>query len=59
MSADAVMGVDVSGKRLDVHILPQERAGRFANDPVGIGELIDLAKELDVGLIVHGGHRRP
>ena len=52
MSADVVMGVDVSGKRLDVHILPQERAGKFANDPVGIGELIDLAKELDVGLIV-------
>ena len=52
MRADSVMGVDVSGKSLDVHILPQGWAGRFANDPVGIHELLDMAKELDVGLIV-------
>ena len=32
--------------------MPQERAGRFTNDRAGIGELIDLAKELEVGLIV-------
>ena len=52
MGADVVMGVDISGKHLDVHILPQGRAGRYVNDPGGIGELIDLAKELEVGLIV-------
>ena len=52
MSTDVVMGVDVSGKFLDIHILPQSRAGRFANDPEGICEAIDVAKELDVGLIV-------
>ena len=52
MSPDSVMGVDVSGKSLDVHILPQGRSGRFPNDLVGIGELIDLAKDLDVGVIV-------
>ena len=52
MSTDSVMGVDVGGKSLDVHILPQARSGRFANDPAGIGELIDLAQELNVDLIV-------
>ena len=52
MSADSVMGVDVSGKSLDVHVLPQGRSGKFTNDPAGIGELIGLARELDVGLIV-------
>ena len=52
MSTDVVMGVDVSGKFLDFHILPQGRAGRLTNDPDGVREAVDLARESGVGLIV-------
>ena len=47
MSNHTVIGVDVSGKFLDVHILPEARSERYANDASGIGELIGLAKKLD------------
>ncbi len=47
MSDHTVIGVDVSGKFLDVHILPEARSERYANDASGIGELIELAKRID------------
>ena len=37
---------------LDIHILPEDRAQRFANDASGIGELVELAKEMEASLIV-------
>lgn len=52
MSTDIVMGIDISGKFLDIHILPQERAQRFTNDASGIGRVVELAKEEEVSLIV-------
>ena len=52
MSKDIVIGVDVSGKFLDIHILPEGQSGRFANVPSGIREMVGLAKELEVSLIV-------
>ena len=47
MSNHTVIGVDVSGKFLDVHILPEACSERYANDASGIGELIGLAKQMD------------
>ena len=52
MSTDIVIGIDISGKSLDIHILPEDRAQRFANDASGIGELVELAKEMEASLIV-------
>ena len=52
MSKDIVIGVDVSGKFIDIHILPEGQPGRFANAPSGIREMVGLAKELDASLIV-------
>ncbi len=52
MSTDIVIGIDISGKSLDIHILPEDRAQRFANDASGIGELVELAKEMEASLIL-------
>ena len=62
MSQDSVMGVDVSGEFLDVHVLPQGQAARHTNDAEGIREVLQLAKDLEVSLIVMestGGLERP
>ena len=52
MSKNIVMGIDVSGKRLDAHILPQAQARSFSNDPEGIAELVRVAKEQAVDIVV-------
>ena len=52
MSNHTVIGVDVSGKFLDVHILPEARSERYSNDASGIGELIRIAKQLDLTRLV-------
>ena len=52
MSKDIVIGIDISGKFLDIHILPEGRAERFANDASGIGEAVELAKEVEASLVV-------
>ena len=52
MSKGIVIGVDVSGKFIDIHILPEGQPRRFANAPSGIREMVGLAKELDASLIV-------
>ena len=52
MSEDIIIGVDISGKFLDIHILPHGRAERFANDAEGVRETVELAKELKAALVV-------
>ena len=52
MSSDTVMGIDVSGKFLDLHILPEGRSEKFPNTPWGISEVVGLAKGLEVRLLV-------
>ena len=52
MSEDIVIGIDISGKFLDLHILPDERTMRFANDDAGIGEVMELAVESEASLMV-------
>jgi len=52
MSTDIVIGIDISGKFLDIHILPEGIAKRFANDVLGIGEVVELAKEAEASLVV-------
>ncbi len=62
MSQDSVMGIDVSSEFLDLHVLPQGRATRHTNDAEGIREVLQVAKDFDVGLIVMestGGLERP
>ena len=56
------MGVDVSSGFLDLHVLPQDQAARHTNDAEGIGDVLQLAKDLNVTLIVMestGGLERP
>ena len=52
MSQDSVMGIDVGGQFLDLHALPQNQAARLPNDPQGIRDICQLAKDLNVSLIV-------
>ena len=52
MSQDCVMGVDVSSEFLDIHVLPQGQASRHTNDTEGIKEVLQLAKDFNVTLIV-------
>ena len=62
MSQDSVMGIDVGGQFLDLHVLPQNQAARLPNDPQGIRDICQLAKDLNVSLIVMeatGGIERP
>ena len=47
-----VIGIDISGKCLDIHILPEGMAKRYANDVMGIGEVVELAKEVEANLVV-------
>ena len=44
MSTDRVIGIDISGKCLDIHILPEGMAKQYANDVMGICEVVELAK---------------
>lgn len=62
MSQDTVMGIDVSSEFLDLHVLPQGRASRHSNDAEGIREVLQLAREFKVNLMVMeatGGLERP
>ena len=52
MSKDIVVGIDISGKFMDIHILPEGMAKRFANDASGISEAVELARELEASLVV-------
>lgn len=51
MSQDTVVGVDVCGQYLDVHVLPQGLSARHSNDPDGIGEVVRLAGKLNAKLV--------
>lgn len=46
------VGVDVSKNRLDVHIVPLNKAFSFNNTQKGIKKFIDIVKPYDVGQIV-------
>jgi transposase len=46
------MGIDVCRDRLDVHVLPQDRARTFPNTAGGIGELIEWAKSLGAFVVL-------
>ena len=62
MSQDSVIGIDVSSQFLDLHVLPQDQAVRLPNDAEGIRKVVQLAKDLNVTLIVMeatGGLERP
>ena len=62
MSQDSVIGIDVSSQFLDLHVLPQDQAARHPNDAEGIRKVVQLAKDLNVTLIVMeatGGLERP
>lgn len=48
----STLGIDVSGKRLDAHAHPANRARGFSNDPAGIARLIAWAKELDALVVL-------
>ena len=52
MSTDRVIGIDISGKCLDIHILPEGMAKQYANDVMGICEVVELAKEVEANLVV-------
>lgn len=52
MSKQRIIGIDVSGKFLDIHILPEGKGRRFTNDASGIREVVELAGDQQVGLIV-------
>ena len=52
MSEDMVVGIDISGKFLDIHILPEGRSERFTNDAAGIRDVVELSKELEASLVV-------
>lgn len=51
-SVDAFVGVDVSGARLDVHVLPDRRCFEAANDGRGIARLVGRLAELGRVLVV-------
>ena len=51
MSQDTVVGVDVCGQFLDLHVLPQGLAARYANDPDGVSEAVRFAGELGAKLV--------
>jgi transposase len=56
------VGVDVSERRLDVHLLPAGESAGFANDPGGIGRLVAWLGTRDRLLVVveaTGGLERP
>ena len=52
MSKQRIIGIDVSGKFLDIHILPEGQGRRFTNDASGISEVVELAGDQQVCLIV-------
>jgi transposase len=56
------VGVDVSERRLDVHLLPAGESAGFANDPGGIGRLVawlGTSGRLLVVVEATGGLERP
>jgi transposase len=52
MSGHTVIGIDVSNKVLDLHVLPDNRAHRFAHDAAGIAAVVALAQAQQVALVV-------
>jgi transposase len=52
VSAQDVLGIDVSERRLDVHLLPAEISSSFANDPRGIGRLVAWLGSREGALVV-------
>ena len=50
--SDSVIGIDVSGKWLDIHVLPEGMVERFGNDVEGIASVVRLSNELDASLVV-------
>ena len=52
MSKQRIIGIDVSGRFLDIHILPEGQGRRFTNDASGISKVVELAGDQQVGLIV-------
>lgn len=51
-AAEVTIGIDISKQTLDIHVHPSRTARRFANDPSGIGELIDWLAPLNPTRIV-------
>lgn len=49
---DLVVGIDVSKTILDVKAIPVNHAWRFANDPAGIGELVQVLTPLAPVLLI-------
>jgi transposase len=59
--SEAVVGIDVSKRRLEAHVLKGGRQRQFANDEEGWRELIDWAKSLGAEVAVmeaSGGYER-
>ena len=55
-------GVDDNSGFLDIHVLPQGQAARHTNDTEVVKEVLQLAKDLKVSLVVMestGGLERP
>lgn len=52
MSVQTVIGIDISKKFLDVHLLPAEEAHRFAHDAAGIAAVVALAHAQQATLVV-------
>ncbi len=52
MSKQRIIGIDVSGRFLDIHILPEGNGRRFTNDASSISKVVELAGDQQVGFIV-------
>lgn len=50
--AEIVAGIDISKRRLDVHVWPGDERWRAANDADGVDELARRLAQLGVGLVV-------
>jgi transposase len=49
---ESYVGIDVSQDFLDIHVVPEERSCRVANDEVGLAALMDLLRPLRVNCVV-------
>lgn len=52
MSGHTVIGIDLSDKFLDLHVLPDNHAHRFAHDTAGLAAVVALAQAQKVALVV-------
>ncbi|MDE0146043.1 MAG: transposase [Nitrospira sp.] len=52
MNVQTVIGIDISAKFLDVHLLPANHAHRFAHDTAGLAVVVALAQAQQATLVV-------